>query len=119
MRQLVYGYASDATDEYCRVSESTDKKSLFLFARMVVDKFGKMCPRRSNKEDVKTIMKTFDRVRFPGSAGVIDCASWRWEKCPKALHGVHVGKDGSPALSMVVISVDLWVSIEPLCRPAR
>ena len=42
--------------------------------------------------------------------GLIDCMHWKWDKCPKALHGMYKGKEGKPTVILqAVASHDTWM----------
>jgi Plant transposon protein len=110
LRQLAYDTEADSTDVYCKISETTASESLTRFSLCVVPCFGSEFLRAPTQYDLKTVEEKFALSGFPGCFGAVDCASWTWKNCPKALQGIHVGKDGVPVLRMeVVCDLDLWI----------
>jgi Plant transposon protein len=76
----------------------------------VVRCFGSEFLRAPTKYDLKTVEEKFALSGFPVCVGAVDCASGNWKNCPKALQGIHVGKDGVPVLRMEVIcDLNLWI----------
>ena len=94
LRQLAYGVGGDATDEYCRLSESTANDCLKHFCAVVVRRLGTEFLRQPTEEDAVKICQQFENAGFPGCIGAVDCAGWDWAMCPTALHGTHKGKSG-------------------------
>lgn len=42
--------------------------------------------------------------------GALYCAAWKWEKFPKAIHGIHAGEKGYATIWMEVIcSIAPWI----------
>ena len=110
LRQITYDIAADATDEYVRMAESTARRSLTEFCRSVDRCFAKQYLREPTLADMKKMERRFAAVGFPGCIGVVDCAGWTWDNCPKALQGIMVGKDSVPTIRMeVVADLDLHI----------
>jgi len=56
MRMLAYGIPADATDEYCRIAESTANEALKRFCRMVVEMYKEEYLRTLNQADIDQLM---------------------------------------------------------------
>ena len=85
-------------------------ESLIQFATAVVDIFGPEYLRAPNEEDVARILAVNKARGFLGMWGSIDCMHWKWDKCPKALHGMYKGKEGKPTVILeAVASHDTWI----------
>lgn len=110
IRQLCYGLAADAVEEYVRIGESTALEAMKKFCESVVSDFGYIYSRRPTTPDLITIEKQFAAVGFPGCVGCLDCCGWQWRACPKALQGIFIGKDDKPTIRMEAIcDLDLWI----------
>jgi Plant transposon protein len=110
IRQLSLGIGADAIDEYCRVSETVALKSMKQFVTSVTRIFGATYLREPTGDDLVRIERAFSEVGFPGCIGCLDCAGWAWKNCPRALQGIHVGKDGKPHLRLeCVCDLDLYI----------
>ncbi|KAJ0702793.1 putative harbinger transposase-derived protein [Helianthus annuus] len=74
IRQLAYGYAPDALDEYIRMSERTARLCLHKFCEWVVKLYSKRYLRKPNANDVQKLYQAHEqRHCFPGMLGSIDC----------------------------------------------
>ncbi|KAM0011048.1 putative harbinger transposase-derived protein [Helianthus debilis subsp. tardiflorus] len=74
IRQLAYGYAPDALDEYIRMSERTARRCLYKFCQWVVKLYSKRYLRKPNANDVQKLYQAHEqRHCFPGMLGSIDC----------------------------------------------
>lgn len=104
IRQITYGVFADATDEYVRMVESTARRSLTEFCKSVDRCFAKTYLRNPTLADVKKMERQFSAFGFHDCIGVVDCAGWNWENCPKALQWIMVGKESVPAIGMDVVS---------------
>ncbi|KAJ0896922.1 putative harbinger transposase-derived protein [Helianthus annuus] len=112
IRQLAYGYAPDALDEYIRMSERTARRCLYKFCQWVVKLYSKRYLRKPNANDVQKLYQAHEqRHGFPGMLGSIDCMHWQWQNCPVAWQGQYTrGDQGHPTIILeVVASQDLWI----------
>ena len=110
LRMLAYGAAADATDEYCRVSESTVRVALRRVAAAIVTKYEATYLRSPTKDDIDVILKENANRGFPGMIGSLDCMHWYWAKCPRAWAGQMTGKDGKPSMVLEAVATsDLWI----------
>ncbi|XP_071704251.1 uncharacterized protein [Rutidosis leptorrhynchoides] len=97
LRQLAYGYAPDALDEYLQMSERVARESLQIF------------PTREDMERLYEVHE--EKHDFPGMLCSIDCMHWVWGKCPVAWQGQFKRGDHSHPTIMLeaVASYDNWI----------
>jgi hypothetical protein len=76
-RKLTYGMSADATDEYCRIRESTNLKCLRMFTKAVIALFGEEYLRPSNENDTTRLLALGEDRGFPGMLGSIDSHYYR------------------------------------------
>ncbi|XP_021761791.1 uncharacterized protein LOC110726627 [Chenopodium quinoa] len=74
VRQLAYRCASDACDEYVRISEATSRLALQKFTEGVINLFGDQYLRRPNIVDMERLLRIGEERGFPGMIGSIDCS---------------------------------------------
>ncbi|XP_021738184.1 uncharacterized protein LOC110704674 [Chenopodium quinoa] len=74
VRQLAYGCASDACDEYVHISEATSRLALQKFTEGVINLFGDQYLRRPNIADMEKLLRIGEERGFPGMIGSIDCS---------------------------------------------
>jgi hypothetical protein len=72
-KMIAYEVATDATDDYVRVGESTALKYLRHFAVAVVEVFGPEYLRLPNEYDTTKLLAVGESRGFPGMLGSIDC----------------------------------------------
>ncbi|XP_028052511.1 uncharacterized protein LOC114256997 [Camellia sinensis] len=82
LRMLAYGVATDFMDEYLRIGESTVMKSLYYFAKAVVEIYSDQYLRSSNNNDIARLLTVGKSHGFPRMLGSIDCMHWTWKNCP-------------------------------------
>lgn len=110
MRQLAYGIAADALDEYLGIAESTAIESLRRFVKAVVQVFEHEYLRSPNENDTTRLLELGEDRGFPGMLGSIDCMHWKWKNCPTELHGMYQGHVHEPTIILeAVASKDLWI----------
>jgi Plant transposon protein len=73
LRKLSYGVATDAVDEYVRISESSAHESLAKFCRALWQLYGVEYGRQPTEVDLPRILKINANRGFPGCVGSIDC----------------------------------------------
>jgi Plant transposon protein len=98
LRKLSYGVASDAVDEYVRISESSAHESLAKFCRAVCELYGVEYGRQPTEDNLRRILKINANRGFPGCVGSIDCQHWSWEACPIQFAGQFKGKEKKPTI---------------------
>jgi Plant transposon protein len=96
--KLSYDFASDAVDEYERISESSALEFLAMFCRAVCGMYGVEYGRQPTEEDLRRILKIYANRGFPGCVGSIDCQHWSWEACPIQFVGQFTGKEKKPTI---------------------
>lgn len=110
MRQLAYGIAADALDEYLGIAESTAIESLRRFVKAVVQVFEHEYLRSPNENNTTRLLELGEDRGFPGMLGSIDCMHWKWKNCPTELHGMYQGHVHEPTIILeAVASKDLWI----------
>ncbi|ETV88213.1 hypothetical protein H257_01519 [Aphanomyces astaci] len=110
LRMLAYGIAADATNEYCRLAESTAMACMKRFAMAIVTTYESEYLRTPNDDDMSSILATNAARGLPGMLCSLDCMHWFWEKCPRAWAGQITGKDGKPSLVLEAVATqDLWI----------
>ena len=98
LRILCYGMPADATDEYCRVAESTALESLRRFTKDIIEIFGEVYLRTPNENDTSRLLAIAEERGFPGMLGSIDCMHWSWKNCPSAWQGMFSGHHHKPTI---------------------
>jgi hypothetical protein len=78
---LVYGVAADATDEYCRLGESTAQEGLKQFLNAIRKCFESEFLRQPSRADVEKQMEINRERGFPGMFASLDCMPWSWKDC--------------------------------------
>ncbi|XP_021717880.1 putative nuclease HARBI1 [Chenopodium quinoa] len=110
VRQLAYGCASDACDDYVRISEASSRLALQNFTEGVINQFGDQYLRRPNIADMERFLRIGEERGFPGMIGSIDCMHWEWKNCPHAWKGQYQGRAGVSTLVLeAVADRDLWI----------
>ena len=79
-----WGCLDDATNEYCRLSESTALESLRKFYCTVEAVYGQWYLRSPNLADLYKLLHKASHWGFPSMLGSLDCMHWKWENCPSS-----------------------------------
>ncbi|GJX91675.1 RNA-directed DNA polymerase, eukaryota [Tanacetum coccineum] len=88
IRQLAYGSAPDAFDEYLQVVERCSRECLWNFTKCIYVLYVEEFLRKPTLADVQHIYESHERKHgLSRMLGSIDCMHWEWTKCPKSLHG--------------------------------
>ncbi|KAJ9543663.1 hypothetical protein OSB04_023370 [Centaurea solstitialis] len=112
IRQLAYGSASDASDEYLRMSETTSRDCLENFCKCIIYLYMRQYLRKPTASDIQRIYAMHEQVHgLPGMLGSIDCMHWAWKNCPVAWRGqFHRGDHAGPTVILeAVASYDEWI----------
>lgn len=110
LRMLVYGAAADATDEYCRLGESTAFEAMKRFVKCVRASFESTYLRQPRKEDIIKQMQINKERGFPGMFASIDCMHWRWKNCPAAWRGNFEDEEKNRSFILeAVVDKSLWI----------
>ena len=98
LRMLCYGLCADATDEYCRTSETTAMTSMKRFCIAIRAEFEAYHMRQPTRADFdKQLAINVDRG-FPGMFASLDCMHYEWKNCPVAWQGDFGDKDGKKSI---------------------
>ncbi|KAJ9543474.1 hypothetical protein OSB04_023181 [Centaurea solstitialis] len=112
IRQLAYGSASDAFDEYLRMSETTSRDCLEHFCKGIIFVYMRQYLRKPTATDVRAIYALHEQTHgLPSMLGSIDCMHWYWKNCPMAWRGqFHRGDHTGPSVILeAVASQDQWI----------
>ncbi|KAI7953618.1 hypothetical protein MJO28_006165 [Puccinia striiformis f. sp. tritici] len=110
LRQLAYGCAMDATDEYCRTSESTARQTLRIFCNTINNLYANEYLRTPTANDLIRMLDVNNTRGFPGCIGSLDCMHWAWKNCPSALAGQYKGKEKRPTVVLEAVADQrLWI----------
>jgi Plant transposon protein len=92
IKKLCYGNADDQYDEYLQLSKTSLNKSMKVFTRLMVDKFGdEFLNRAPTPEEKNRCARMMQQRYFPGCFGAWDCKHFVWKNCPTGLHGQYKG----------------------------
>jgi hypothetical protein len=109
-RKLSYGVASDAVDEYVRISESSAHELPAKFCRAVCELYGVEYGSQPTEDYLRRILKINANRGFPGCVGSIDCQHWSWEACPIQFAGQFKGKEKKPTIVLeAVVDGECWI----------
>ncbi|KAJ9542885.1 hypothetical protein OSB04_029391 [Centaurea solstitialis] len=112
IRQLAYGSAADASDEYLRMSETTSRDCLENFCKGIIYLYMRQYLRKPTASDIQRIYAMHEQVHgLPGMLGSIDYIHWSWKHCPVAWRGQFHRSDhaGSTVILEAVASYDEWI----------
>ncbi|KAJ9559522.1 hypothetical protein OSB04_004682 [Centaurea solstitialis] len=77
IRQLAYASASDAFDEYLRMSETMSRECLDQFCKGIIYLYMRQYLRKPTATDVQAIYALHEQTHgLPGMLGSIDCMHW-------------------------------------------
>ncbi|KAJ9564173.1 hypothetical protein OSB04_000139 [Centaurea solstitialis] len=112
IRQLAYGTAADATDEYLQMSETTTRECFSNFCQGIIHLYMRRYLRKPTANDVQLLFALHEQQHgLPGMLGSIDCMHWDWKNCPVARRGqYHRGDHEGPTTVLeAVASYDAWM----------
>jgi hypothetical protein len=111
LRMLCYGMCADATDEYCRISESTAMESLKRFCLAIRIEFEDYHLRQPTRADFEKQLGINEERGYPGMFASLDCMHYEWKNCPVAWQGDFGDKDGKKSIILEAIvdgSLHIW-----------
>lgn len=107
---LCYGLCADATDEYCKTSESTTMESLKRFCIAVRAEFEDYHSRQPTQHDFQKQLAINETRGFPGMFGSLDWMHYEWKNCPAAWQGDFGDWSGKKSIILEAIaSEDLHI----------
>jgi hypothetical protein len=110
LKMLAYGAAADATDEYCRLGESTALESMKQFVNAVRGCFEAEYLWGPTRADLERQVIINSARGFPGMFGSLDCMHWDWEKRPTAWQGQFQDKNKNRNIILEAIAnQSLWI----------
>ena len=110
LRQLGYGVASNATDEYIRIGDTTAWQALKNFVNAVIYIYSAKYLRKPTEDDQKKILEENSSQGFPGCQGSLDCMHVGWKNCPTAWAGQFTGKEKEPTIVLEVVATkNRWI----------
>ncbi|XP_052627456.1 uncharacterized protein LOC128134084 [Lactuca sativa] len=110
LRQLGYGIAIDASDEYLKMFERTGRDCTYIFYEYVIELYRDIYLQHPTKSDVEQLYVAHQAKHgFAGMLGSIDYTHWEWANCPNAWRGQFTrGDHGVPTIILeAVVSHDL------------
>ena len=87
LRMLYYGLCADATDEYCRTSETTGQECLRSFCIAIRAFFENHHMRQPTRANFNKQLSINGARRFLGIFASLDCMHWEWKNFPVAWQG--------------------------------
>jgi hypothetical protein len=110
LRMLCYGLCADATDKYCRTSESTAMECLKRFCLAIRVLFEDYYMRQPIRADFEKQLAINEARGFPGIFASLDCMHWEWKNCPVAWQGDFGDRNGKKSIILEAIaSEDLHI----------
>ena len=104
LRMLCYGLSGDATDEYCRTSESTAMECMKRFCLAIRAEFEEHYLRQPTQEDFENQLAINRDRGFPGMFASLDCMHYVWKNCPVAWQGDFGDKDGNMSIILEAVA---------------
>jgi hypothetical protein len=101
---LCYGMCADATDEYCRTSESTAIMSLKRFCVAIREEFESYHLRQPTRADFDKQLAINANRGFPSMFASLDCMHYEWKNCPVAWQGDFGDRDGKKSIILEAIA---------------
>ncbi|GJV76279.1 ALP1-like protein [Tanacetum coccineum] len=112
IRQLAYGTAADAFNEYLQIGERTQRRCLVEFTKCVHILYVEKYLRKPTLVDIENLHALHEEKHgLPGMLGSIDCMHWDWKNCPKALAAQFKRRDHKYPTIMLEAVADqrLWI----------
>jgi hypothetical protein len=95
---LTNGVATNATNEYICIGESSAIESLNCFVKVIVEVFEDEYLRSSNKNDTTRLLEIGEERDFSSMLGSIDVMRWKWKNCPTTHHNMFSGHVQEPSI---------------------
>ena len=108
---LAYGITADATDEYCRLAESTAMEAMKHFCIAIRAEFTDQYLRQPTTADFQKQLAINAQRGWPGMFASIDCMYYDWKLCPVAWQGDYGNKDGNRSIILKAVvdkSLHIW-----------
>ncbi|XP_071714810.1 uncharacterized protein [Rutidosis leptorrhynchoides] len=94
IRQLAYGTAPDAFDEYLHMGQQTSYDCLNNFCKSVIHLYGSEYMRKPTPQDVARLVSAHAELHgFSRMLGSLDCMHWAWKNCPYKYKGHYTRGD--------------------------
>jgi hypothetical protein len=101
---LALGICSDATNEYCRISESTMMETMKRFCAMIRVEFGPYYLRQPTQVDLEKQLAINAEYGFPSMFASIDCMHYEWKNCLVAWQGDFGNRSGKKSIILEAIA---------------
>jgi hypothetical protein len=109
LRFLAYGTSADQLDEYIRMAESTVLVTVSRFCSAVIACFSETYLRSPTVDDLKFLLKSYEKTGWIGCLGCLDVMKWQWKNCPMAWRGAYQGKEKVPTIALeAIVDHRLW-----------
>ncbi|GKC67982.1 RNA-directed DNA polymerase, eukaryota [Tanacetum coccineum] len=112
IRQLAYGTAPNAFDEYLQIVERCSRECLDNFTKCIYILYVEEYLRKPSSKNIeKTYALHEEKHGLQRMLGSINCMHWDWKNCPKVLHWQFKRNDHKyPTLMLeVVADQKLWI----------
>nr|GEV39780.1 hypothetical protein [Tanacetum cinerariifolium] len=107
IRQLAYGTAPDAFDEYLQIVERCSRQCLENFTKCIHVLYVEKFLRKPTSADIQKTYELYEEKHgLPGMLRSISCMHWEWRKCPKFLHRQFKRKDHKYPTLMLQAAAD-------------
>jgi Plant transposon protein len=106
LKQLAFGTSGTAFLDYFQMSDTTARKCLKDFAKIVATSdLREVYLRSPTKADARRLSRMHE-VEFgvPGCIGCLDCTHVYWRTCPRAWHGQYEGKEGCATIVLEAVA---------------
>ena len=103
LRILARGNCADDISEMSGIAESTVNTICHQFTEAFVTHFYDEFVSFPAGERLKTVVKAYEDLGFPGACGSMDVTHVRLHKCPHGLRVLATGKEGYPTLGFQAI----------------
>ena len=112
IKQLAYGCSPSAFIDYFQMSETSARRSMIKFARIVStdDELQSVYGRQMTRSDARRLSALHEACHgVAGMVGSLDCMHVGWKNCPVAWQGSNTGKSGKPTIVLEAMADhNLW-----------
>nr|GFD07172.1 hypothetical protein [Tanacetum cinerariifolium] len=97
VHQLAYVCVPDSLYEYLQMGATTDRDSLRIFCKVIMNLYGKVFLRKLTYTDMEKLYAYYNEKHgFSGMLESIDCTDWPWENYPVAFKAQFCKGDHGP-----------------------
>ena len=104
-----YGLSGNATDEYCRTSESTTMECTKSFCLAIRTEFEDHRLRQPTQDHLNKQLAIYRDRGFSGMFASLTCMHYVWKNCPIAWHGDFGDKNDNISIILeAVADLHIW-----------